>query len=105
MKKKVKEPSLLRQIITIHYEQAKRRKALRILKNQEWSIDFLVLLLQRATVLSHHGITMTVTNKQGQSVVIHVNDRPDQVLNLDDNIFNHLDDNVAVEQFIRQNGR
>ena len=43
--KKPKEPSLLRQIIAIHYEQTRRAKALRILKKQTWSIEFLSTLL------------------------------------------------------------
>ena len=46
--KREKEPSLLRKLIEIHYEQAKRRKALRLLEKQSWSIDFLSMLLVKA---------------------------------------------------------
>lgn len=43
--KKNKQPSLFRQMISIHYEQAKRRKALRQLVKAEWSMEFLMQVL------------------------------------------------------------
>ena len=45
---KNKEPGLLRQIVAIHYEQAKRRKALRTLAKTEWIWEFLEAVVTHA---------------------------------------------------------
>lgn len=104
--KKQREPSLLRQIIAIHYEQMKRRKALKLLAKQSWSVDFLSVLLMKAVKLQGNGVQLIVTNKDGVSMTL----KPDTTtketaINLDDSIFNHLDDDMAINKFIRENSR
>lgn len=97
-----KEPSLLRKLITIYYEQAVRRKALRLLSKQMWSVDFLTALVVRAATQSGKDIVFTLTNKDGIVLTIasaNAKVKPDY----DDSIFNHLDDDIAVNDFIRRN--
>lgn len=102
---KNKEPSLLSKIITVHFEQAKRRKAIRILQKQEWSFDFLALLLVKASRLAKDNLSLTITDRAGVSCALTY-DRAksaDSVQQFDDDIFNHLDDDLAVSDFIRRN--
>lgn len=103
----MKEPSLLRQIVSIHFEQAKRRKAIRILEKQSWSIDFLTLIMQKAAKVVGENIELVVTNKDGQSITMRYNrEAGNSVANaIDDSILNHLDDDAAVNKFIAQNSR
>ena len=53
---KNKEPGLLRQIIAIHYEQAKRRKALRTLAKAEWTWEFLESVVTHAADMQKKDI-------------------------------------------------
>ena len=53
---KNKEPGLLRQIIAIHYEQAKRRKALRTLARTEWTWEFLESVVTHAADIQKKDI-------------------------------------------------
>lgn len=102
--KKSKEPTLLRQIITIHHEQALRRKALRILSKQSWSVDFLAVLLAKAAKLSSDNIQLTITNKDGvQFTMSYQQALKTDMSQLDDSIFNHLDDDAAISRFISEN--
>lgn len=99
-----KEPSLLSKIILIYSEQAKRRKALRLLTKQAWSFDFLSLLLIRAGKLMGDGVQLEIKDTDGKSFILTYNkalqSQPANALN--DDIFNHLDDDLAVEDFIRK---
>lgn len=101
---KDKEPGLLRQLIAIHYEQAKRRKALRILNKQEWSVEFLEYLIIHAAKDLKQNIVITVTSPAGHKLDIKSVSAQTK-LDTDYDIFNHLDDQAAVEQFIREHGR
>lgn len=98
-----KEPSLLRQVITIHMEQCRRRKAMRLLTEQEWSVDFLVLLLVKGAKLSNQGVRLDLTSPGGIKMSITTSDAVKQGSPLDDDgdIFNRLDDEAAVNAFIR----
>lgn len=100
--KKEKEPSLLRKIIEIHFEQARRRKALRLLQKQSWSFDFLALLLVKASKLQGHGLSLVITDRSGVSYTLTYDKAKDSdaVKQFDDTIFNHLDDDLAVSDFI-----
>lgn len=99
---KHKEPGLLRQIIAIHYEQARRRKALRILEKQEWSIDFLSAMLLKAYKMSGQPLQMEIVSKGGQRLLLSTLKAETRVQDADTSIFNKLDDQAAVEQFIRE---
>lgn len=98
---KDKEPSLLRQIIAIHYEQAKRRKALRILEKQHWSVDFLSTLLLKSAKMLGTPLELTIVSPDDVKLVITAKDLKTDDGRIDDmDIFNHLDDNAAVNDFI-----
>ena len=99
--KEPKEPSLFRQIIAIHYEQAKRRKALRILEKQHWSVDFLSTLLLKSAKMLGTSLQLTVISPDDVKLVITAKDLKEDDGRVDDtDIFNHLDDNAAVNDFI-----
>lgn len=102
--KREKEPSLLRKLIEIHYEQAKRRKALRLLEKQSWSIDFLSMLLVKAGKSLGHDIQLEITDKNGVKCSLTYSQaaRADSNRQVSDDtdIFNKLDDSAAVEDFI-----
>lgn len=101
-KKREKEPSLLSKIIDIHFEQARRRKALRLLQKQSWSFDFLALLLVKASKLQGRGLSLVITDSSGVSYTLTYDKAKDSdaVKQIDDTIFNHLDDDLAVSDFI-----
>jgi len=102
-----KEPSLLRQVIAIHFEQCRRRKAMRLLTKQEWSIDFITLLLIKAAKLSAQGINLEITSPSGIKMSISTTDAVlrGNELNDDDDIFNKLDDSAAIDAFIRAHSK
>lgn len=99
-KKTPKEPSLLRQIIAIHYEQARRAKALRLLQKQSWSVDFLSTLLLKSAKMLGSPLELTVCSPEGITVKITAKDMQDDGRIDDTDIFNHLDDQAAVNNFI-----
>lgn len=102
-----KEPSLLRKIIEIHFEQAKRNKVIRQLQKQSWSFDFLALLLVKASQVSGQNLSLTITDKNGVSYTLTYDkaNEADSVRKFNDSIFNHLDDDTAVADFIAKNSR
>lgn len=97
-----KEPGLLRQIIAIHHEQALRRKALRTLVKQEWSVDFLIALIRKAADIKKDKIELEIVNKEGVHLLISSVSPMNERLDDSDDIFNHLDDDAAVARFIRE---
>ena len=100
MKTKNKEPGLLRQLIAIHYEQAKRRKALRELAKAEWSVEFLTEVIRHAAEVMHKDIVIELETKAGHKM--RLSSVKDRSLDLaaDNDIFNRLDDEAAVQKFI-----
>lgn len=99
-----KEPSLLRKIIDIHYEQSKRRKALRELEQLHWGYDFLSLLLVDAAKKVGTGLQLTIVNKDGTKLILTYDKAAASVGKdkLDASILDNLDDDTAVTQFIRE---
>lgn len=100
-----KEPSLFRQIIAIHYEQAKRRKALRTLAKVEWTWEFLESVVTHAADMQKKDIEITIECKNGNKINISSVKSRNTNLKEDFDIFNHLDDQAAVDRFIRENAR
>ena len=99
--KKVKEPGLIKKLFTIYYEQALRRKSLRLLCKQEWSVDFLALLLVRSAKYAGDGIELHIVNSNGQSIQLSYNEATKRnAMNVDDSIFDHLDDEAAIQSFV-----
>lgn len=102
---KNKEPGLLRQIIAIHYEQAKRRKALRTLAKTEWTWEFLESVVTHAADMQKKDIEIVIERKNGDKIIISSVKNRNTNLKEDFDIFNHLDDQAAVDRFIRENTR
>ena len=102
---KNKEPGLLRQIIAIHYEQAKRRKALRTLARTEWTWEFLESVITHAADMQKKDIEITIECKNGNKISISSVKSRSTSLKEDFDIFNHLDDQVAVDRFIREHAK
>lgn len=102
---KNKEPGLLRQIIAIHYEQAKRRKALRALAKAEWTWEFLESIVTHAADMQKKDIEIVIERKNGDKIIISSVKNRNTNLKEDFDIFNHLDDQAAVDRFIRENAR
>jgi len=94
-----RQPSFIRQAWELFTERYKTRKALNMLSKQEWSIEFLTAMLIRAANLSHQPLEMVITN-HGQSIKISTVNNPGSAAFKDDSIFNHLDDELKVKQFI-----
>lgn len=102
---KSKEPGLLRQILAIHYEQAKRRKALRTLAKTEWTWEFLESVVTHAADMQKKDIEIVIERKNGDRIIISSVKNRNTNLKEDFDIFNHLDDQAAVDRFIRENAR
>lgn len=100
-----KEPSLFRQIIEIHYEQAKRRKALRTLAKAEWTWEFLESVITHAADAKKQDIEIVIERQNGDKISISSVKSRNTSLKEDFDIFNHLDDQAAVDRFIRENAR
>ena len=101
--RKRKEPSILRKMVEALWEDAQRRKALRLLERQAWSLDFLSMALMKAGRHLNDGLVMVITDRNGVKMELRyedVKDRADE-----DNVFMHLDDDSFVERFIRENAR
>lgn len=103
--RKNKEPSLLRQVIAIHYEQALRRKALRQLAKVDWSLEFLTEVIRHSAAVLNKDIVIELETKGGHKMTLSSVKNRSNDLNADNDIFNHLDDQAAVERFIRENSR
>jgi len=106
--KQPKERSFIGKLIDIHHEQAIRRKALRLLTKQEWGIDVIAMMMVKAGQHLGNGIAFTIENRAGQKLTLTYNEalKYDNALrDADNNIFNKLDDDLAVEQFIREHSR
>lgn len=98
--KRDKQPSLFRQMIAIHYEQAKRRKALRQLAKAEWSMEFLTQVVVNAAKSLKQDIVIELETKHGHKMKISSIKGSSGALETDDSIFNKLDNEAAVQQFI-----
>lgn len=98
--KRDKQPSLFRQMIAIHYEQAKRRKALRQLAKAEWSMEFLTQVVVNAAKALKQDIVIELETKHGHKMKISSIKGSSGALETDDSIFNKLDNEAAVQQFI-----
>lgn len=99
----MKEKSLLRQWIEIQHERAMTRKALRLLTKQNWSVDFLTAMLIRASRVSNKELEMVIANGNN-SIKIRTIDNPATSYS-DDSIFDHLDDEFMVRNFINSINR
>lgn len=100
----MKEKSLFRKWLDIQHERAMTHKALRLLTKQEWSVDFLTALLVRASHVKNQSLEMTICSSNGAQIKVSTA-TIDKPLYNDDSIFNHLDDELRVQEFINSVGR
>lgn len=106
VKGKYRERGLLGKLIDIYSEQARRRKALRMMSRMSWSVDFLCIMLVKSARVLGNGITLEVVNRDGQSMRLTYNkSMTDSTADIDDSILNHLDDDTAVAEFVARHGR
>lgn len=96
---------LLKSIVEIHREQVKARKALELLKKQEWSVDFLTALIVKAAKANGSPLELTVTSPNGIQLKVNSYNQVKDNLRDDDDIFMHLDDEAAINDFIRRHGK
>jgi len=61
---------IFKDVWRIYVEQAKTRKAVRLLIKQEWSLEFLILLLTKVSKLQKQNISLILENKLGQKIYI-----------------------------------
>ena len=101
---KNKEPGIIKQVISIWYEQAKRRRALRQLAKAEWSLEFLSEVLVHSARVLNRDIIIELETKQGHKMKLS-SVLSKSKLDTDNDIFNHLDDEAMVQQFIREHGK
>lgn len=92
--------SIIRDIIRIYRQNAETKKALRLLSKQEWSVEFLTSLLVKASKAINKDLEMVIHDKIGRSFTISTLTQKQTVT--DDNILDHLDNEVAIQNFMRQ---
>lgn len=105
--KGMREKPLAFKLIDILHEDVKRRKAIRVLERQSWGLEFLSMALIKAGRHIGEGLSITITDKNGMKMELKYDDAVRSVnsSNVDDSVFMHLDDDAAVERFIRENSR
>lgn len=99
--------TIIKQVWDVWVEQSRARKALRILNKQEWSVEFLTSLLVSAANKTGKQYEMSITSPNGAHIVVTTINKA-QSNKVDDTIFNHLDDDLRIKQFIeglRGNGK
>jgi hypothetical protein len=92
---------LIRDIIAIKAEEARQKKALRILAKQKWSIEFLTTLLQKAANAERKSLEMTIMDPEGRVLKVTALNTMN-ASERSDNIFDHLDDDYAIKRFMEQ---
>jgi hypothetical protein len=99
--KSMMPPSFIKQAFTLAYERAQTRKALRLLAKQDWSVDFLTAMLIRASNQAGRPLEMSITGPSGSTIRMNTIDTtPSNQAYRDDSIFNHLDNELKIRQFI-----
>jgi hypothetical protein len=89
----------LKDVWLLWKERQLTRRALRILNAQDWSVEFLTSLLIRAASASKQQLEMTIVGPNGRMLKVNtLESRPQAVV--DEDIFNHLDDDVKIRQFM-----
>lgn len=94
----------LKEFWAVWVERNRVHKAMRLLSQQEWSIEFLTALVIRAARISRQSMELEIVSPLGQRIIVRSTDRPPATLQ-DDDIFNHLDDEVKIQAFMREVNR
>lgn len=98
-----KKPTLFRQIVEIHYEEMKAKRALRLLSSQRWSLEFLEYLCQKCAKAENKPVELTIVDKDGRRIILR--SREGVVMESDEDILMHLDNSAMVNDFIRRNSK
>jgi hypothetical protein len=92
--------NIFKDAFAIMKERAAVHKALRLLNKQEWSVEFLTSMLLKASKANNsQALEMTIVSPLGAKIIINTRDKQPP-LELDDSIFNHLDDELRIKQFM-----
>jgi hypothetical protein len=91
----------IKELWALQIERSKVHKAMRLLSKQEWSVEFLTALLVRASKLQRQQLEMELVSANGHKIIIRSTDGSPQTLP-DEDIFNHLDDDVKIRSFINR---
>lgn len=105
-RRKREKPYILK-VIDILHEDVKRRRAIRLLERQAWGLEFLSMALVRAGKSLGEGVTLVIVDRNGARMELTYDMARASAASsgLDDSIFMKLDDDLAVERFIRNNSR
>jgi hypothetical protein len=90
--------TFIKELWDLWVERRKIHKALRILNKQEWSIEFLTALLVRAANFTHQPLEMFIRSANGHEIVVRTADVSTPYA--DDDIFDHLDDELKIKAFM-----
>jgi hypothetical protein len=88
----------IRDLWLILVERCKVHRALRIMNKQEWSIEFLTALLQRASKVAKEDLEIVIMSPNGAQMIVRTTEQLNALR--DDSIFNHLDDEVKMKAFM-----
>lgn len=93
---------LIRKIIEIEYERYKMHKAMRILQKQEWSVEFLAMLMRKAvdSGMTSSGVVLEIKHKD---TVLNLRIENVMKTTVEESIFDKLDNEAAVNDFIAKN--
>lgn len=91
--------NFIKQVWDVWVENKRTRKALRVLNKQEWSIEFLTSLLRKAAALHGQHLEMQIISPNGAKIVVKTVDT-DIIAQREENIFDHLDDDIKIRQFM-----
>lgn len=107
MRRGRREPGLLRRLVDIYWEQAMRRRALREMARVSWSVDFLSLVLVRASRNSGEAMSLVIERGDGSRITLTSGAaaRSGVEGRIGDSVFDRLDDEAAVEKFIADHSR
>lgn len=99
-----KRDTLFGKLIDIYAEQARAKKAVRVLAKQEWSVEFLEYLVLKCAKQTRKDVQMVVKNGSKVLTISSVS-APENPHVEDEDILMHLDDTAAVNDFIRRHGK
>jgi hypothetical protein len=92
---------MFKDLIAIWREKCQVHKALRMMSKQTWSVEFLTKLLQAAANAYKQNLEMDIVSPDGAKITVRTI-TGQQKSDADFNIFDHLDDDIRVKNFITQ---
>ena len=83
----------------VYTERMKIRRAMRLLKNQEWSVEFLITLLNKAAIAKKLDVHLIVHNTNGQAIEILAKSQQSQMITREEEL-DVLSKNLSLEQLL-----